>query len=126
MTWHQGGCHCREVRFEVRSDLNDILYCNCSICSMKGFLHLIVPATDFRLLTPMDALNCYSFNTGTAKHYFCSRCGISSFYVPRSHPDGFDVNARCLDGVEPQKLTIHTFDGKQWEDNIGTIEGYST
>lgn len=108
---HQGGCHCGRVRFEVDAAANpDVLDCNCSICRMTGFLHLIVPASSFRLLAGQDALVEYTFNTGTAKHRFCRHCGIKSFYVPRSHPDGFSVNARCLDDVELSALQVIAFD----------------
>lgn len=64
---------------------------------MTGFLHLIVPASRFRLLAGVDVLTGYTFNTGVARHLFCRICGIKGFYVPRSHPDGISVNARCLD-----------------------------
>ena len=97
---HRGGCHCGRVRFELDAPARpDVLDCNCSICRMTGFLHLIVPASRFRLLSGADELVEYTFNTGAAKHRFCGHCGIKSFYVPRSHPDGFSVNARCLDDV---------------------------
>ena len=95
---HRGGCHCRRVRFEVDAPADiEALDCNCSICRMTGFLHLIVPAARFRLVSGEDVLTEYTFNTGAAKHRFCSVCGVKAFYVPRSHPDGVDVNVRCLD-----------------------------
>lgn len=95
---HRGGCHCRRVRFEVDAPASpEVLECNCSICTMSGYLHLIVPASRFRLLAGAGELTEYTFNTGAAKHRFCRHCGIKSFYVPRSHPHGFSVNARCLD-----------------------------
>jgi hypothetical protein len=108
---HHGGCHCRRVRFEVRAPAQvQALDCNCSICRMGGFLHLIVPASRFRLLSGADALVEYTFNTGAAKHRFCRHCGIKSFYVPRSHPDGIDVNVRCLDSGTVTQLTVTAFD----------------
>ena len=79
---------------------------------MTGFLHLIVPASRFRLLSGADELVEYTFNTGAAKHRFCGHCGIKSFYVPRSHPDGFSVNARCLDDVALATLNIIPFDDR--------------
>src|SRR5579885_3747939 len=95
---HRGGCHCGRVRFEARAPARvQVSECNCSICSKTVYLHLIVEAENFKLLSGKDVLTTYTFNTGTAKHLFCSVCGIKSFYVPRSHPDGFSVNARCLD-----------------------------
>lgn len=108
---HRGGCHCRRVRFEVDAPAQlEVLDCNCSVCRMTGFLHLIVPAVRFRLLSGADDLAEYVFNTGTARHLFCRHCGIKSFYVPRSHPDGFDINARCLDEGTVERMTITPFD----------------
>ena len=108
---HRGGCHCRRVRFEVDAPAAlEVLDCNCSICRMGGFLHLIVPATRFRLLSGADDLTQYTFNTGAAKHRFCRVCGIKSFYIPRSHPDGVDVNARCLDPGTVTAMTVTPFD----------------
>ena len=111
----EGGCHCGRVRFRVTADLSQVTECNCSICTKKGFLHLIVPPEQFELLRGNDDLTTYRFNTGTAKHTFCKHCGIHPFYVPRSDPDKVDVNARCLDGVDPASLSPKLFDGKNWE-----------
>jgi hypothetical protein len=113
---HRGGCHCGRVRFEVIApeDL-EVDECNCSICRMSAYLHLIVPAERFKLTGGGDALRSYTFNTGTAKHLFCSFCGVKSFYVPRSNPDGFSVNARCLDEGTVRSLNIARIDGRNWE-----------
>lgn len=111
-----GGCHCGAVRFRVRSRREiEVTECNCSICRQTGYLHLIVPAGDFELLSGEDVLTEYRFNTGTARHLFCSCCGIKSFYVPRSHPDGVSVNARCLDPGQVDHMTVRQFDGQHWE-----------
>lgn len=108
---HRGGCHCGRVRFEVDAPAHpDVLDCNCSICRMTGFLHLIVPASRFRLLSGAEELTDYRFNTGAARHLFCRHCGIKSFYVPRSHPDGFSVNARCIEGLDLASLRVIPFD----------------
>ncbi len=108
---HRGGCHCRRVRFEVDAPaVVDALDCNCSICRMTGFLHLIVPAARFRLLDGEDALTEYRFNTGAARHLFCRYCGVKAFYVPRSHPDGFSVNVRCLDAGTVERVMVTPFD----------------
>jgi len=116
MITHAGGCHCGRVRFEVLApEALDVSECNCSICGKTGFLHLIVPKERFKLLRGGDALVTYTFNTGTARHLFCSVCGIKSFYVPRSHPDGYSVNARCLDDVTAERLHIRQIDGRNWE-----------
>lgn len=110
---HRGGCHCGRVRFDLDAPARpDVLDCNCSICRMTGFLHLIVPASRFRLLSGADELVEYTFNTGAARHRFCGHCGIKSFYVPRSHPDGFSVNARCLDDVDLAALNVIAFDDR--------------
>jgi hypothetical protein len=112
---HAGGCHCGAVRFEVETDdVAEVEDCNCSICSKAGFLHLIVPRSHFKLLQGEDALTVYQFNTGVARHTFCRICGIKPFYVPRSNPDGIDVNVRCLDAPWPH-LRIVPFDGRNWE-----------
>jgi hypothetical protein len=89
--------------------------CNCSICSKSGYLHLIVPKSQFTLLAGTEALTTYQFNTGTARHLFCSVCGIKSFYVPRSHPDGYSVNARCLDEGTVEQMIVVGSDGRNWE-----------
>lgn len=123
---HRGGCHCRAVRFEfdAPSELC-VQECNCSICRMTGFLHLIVPASRFRLLTSPTALSEYRFNTGTARHLFCRQCGVKSFYVPRSNPDGFSVNLRCLDPGTVTHWTLEAFDGQQWEQHGERLAGLS-
>jgi len=116
MTIHKGGCHCGAVRFEVEAPENVVVHeCNCSICSKSGFLHLIVKAAHFRLLSGQECLTTYTFDTHEAKHLFCKVCGIKSFYIPRSNPDGFSVNLRCLDEGTIRKTTIEPFDGKNWE-----------
>ncbi len=108
---HRGGCHCGRVRFELQAPAQvQALDCNCSICRMSDFLHLIVPASQFRQLSGADALVEYTFNTGAARHRFCRHCGIKSFYIPRSHPDGIDVNVRCLDPGTVTQLTVTAFD----------------
>ena len=111
----QGGCHCGQVRFQVTAELDNVTVCNCSICSKKGFLHLIVPPEHFELVSGRDDLTTYAFNTGVAKHTFCKHCGIHPFYVPRSDPDKIDVNARCIDDIDLAALSLKYFDGKNWE-----------
>jgi centromere protein V len=116
MMWHSGGCHCGAVRFEVLAPAYlEVDECNCSICSRTGYLHLVVPKDRFRLSTDENELATYAFNTGIAKHLFCRRCGIKSFYVPRSHPDGISVNARCIDSNTVVGMTILPFNGRDWE-----------
>lgn len=116
MRTHTGGCHCGRVRFEVVAPAKlEVADCNCSICSRFGYLHLIVPADRFKLISGREALATYSFNTHTAKHYFCSTCGVKSFYIPRSHPDGVSVNARCIDSDTIESMSVKPFDGREWE-----------
>jgi hypothetical protein len=116
MRTHAGGCHCGKVRFEVVAPADiEVSDCNCSICSMFGYLHLIVPADRFKLLSGEDALTTYTFNTRLAKHFFCATCGVKSFYIPRSHPDGVSVNARCIDEGSVESMSVKPFDGRDWE-----------
>lgn len=116
MIKHTGGCHCGRVRFEVLAPARlEVSECNCSICSKSGYLHLIVPKSRFKLLSGAESLTTYEFNTRTAKHLFCSVCGVKSFYVPRSHPDGYSVNARCLDEGTVEEISVRPFNGKEWE-----------
>jgi hypothetical protein len=113
---HRGGCHCGAVAFEIDAPATlEVLECNCSICTMSGFLHLIVPRERFRLQQGGEALTEYRFNTGVARHLFCRYCGVKSFYVPRSHPDGISVHARCLDQRTVQGVRVAPFDGRDWD-----------
>lgn len=124
MPWKSGGCRCGAVAFEVfAADDAELSDCNCSICSMTGYLHLIVPADHFRLLRGHESITTYQFNTGTAKHTFCKVCGVKSFYFPRSHPDGVSVNARCLSPDAIQSMRIVAFNGRNWEHSVGKLEG---
>jgi hypothetical protein len=118
----RGGCHCGAVVWEAQ--LPDEVVaddCNCSICSMTGFLHVIVPESRFRLISGKDQLTEYTFNTGAAKHLFCRRCGIKSFYVPRSNPDGFSLNLNCMDRTQFSNVEIRAFDGRNWEQNAAAL-----
>ena len=113
---HRGGCHCGAVRFEFDAPVRvRVQRCNCSICDMTGFVHLIVPGPRFRLLSDSSLLTAYQFNTGTARHLFCSRCGIKSYYVPRSNPDGFSINLRCVAPGTFEAVHVEDFDGRNWE-----------
>jgi len=108
---HRGGCHCGAVAFEVDAPARlTVSDCNCSICRMSGYLHLIVPRSRFRLLRGEGELTEYRFGSGTARHLFCRRCGVKSFYVPRSNPDGYSVNARCLERSTIEHVEVEPFD----------------
>ncbi len=111
-----GGCHCGAIRFEVEAPAHvEASECNCSICLKSGYLHLIVPKSKFTLRKGAEHITTYTFNTGIARHTFCKTCGVKPFYVPRSNPDGYSVNVRCLEPA-PARLSITSFDGRHWED----------
>jgi hypothetical protein len=112
---YQGGCHCGRVRFEITTDLSRATECNCSICSKKGYLHHLVPPERFRLISGAEDLETYEFGTCVARHLFCRRCGVASFYRPRADPLKYMINVRCLEGVDFARLKIEKFDGKSWE-----------
>jgi len=123
---HSGGCHCGAVAFEVEAPAKIVASdCNCSICRMSGYLHLIVPRSRFHLLQGADALTEYKFNTGTARHLFCGRCGVKSFYVPRSNPDGYSVNVRCLDSATIEHVEVQLFDDNDRPSSEAKIRGLS-
>src|ERR1043165_3494387 len=124
MQWHRGGCHCGAVAFEVATpDEIELVDCNCSMCAKTGYLHLIVPKSRFKLLRGGELLTTYTFNTGAAKHMFCKVCGIKSFYVPRSHPEGYSVNVHCLDMTTVTGTHVRKTDGRNWEQQYPTGRG---
>ena len=128
MVTHRGSCHCGRVAFEVDAPADlTVDECNCSICTESGFLGVSVPADQFILVQGADSLSTYIFGSGVAKHTFCKICGIKSFYVPRSHPDGFNINVRCLDPGTVNNMDIAVFDGRHWEEQYpdGRASGYS-
>ncbi len=124
--WHAGRCHCGGVQFEVRAPVTPrVVRCNCSICDMTGFLHLLVSKDRVRVLKGAGLLTEYKFNTAIATHTFCKRCGTRPFYRPRSNPDGFSVNVRCLDRSTIDDVEIRDFDGAHWEDSIASLRSTS-
>ncbi|MGR8947707.1 MAG: GFA family protein [Gammaproteobacteria bacterium] len=124
---HRGGCHCGAVRFEfLAPEAVEVLDCNCSICSRSRFLHLIVPQERFTLLAGKDGLGDYQFGTRAAHHYFCKQCGVKSFYRPRSHPDAYSVNLRCIEQATVGEVAITTFDGRNWEQARAQLEDASS
>lgn len=119
---HQGRCHCGAVRFQVLAPADvRVEDCNCSICRKSGYLHWLVAARRFTLLQGAAALVTYAFNTGTARHTFCRHCGVKPFYVPRSNPDGYSVNLRCIAPGTLDSVLIDAFDGRDWEHHAGTL-----
>jgi len=126
MTALQGGCHCGKVRIEVIADPEiEAVECNCSVCRMSGYLHLLVAKSDFKILQGEDDLENYQFKSKVAEHYFCRTCGIKSFYVPRSHPDGVSVNVNCLDQEGIKSVTVTPFDGANWSKNVHKLSPIS-
>jgi hypothetical protein len=117
MQTYHGSCHCGSVRFEIDAELTELSQCNCSMCSKKGLLACYVPPERFRLLRGEDELTLYQFNQKVAKHFFCRRCGIHAFGNPRSNPNAYLVNARCLDNLdlETAGCRVKPFDGRNWE-----------
>jgi hypothetical protein len=113
---YNGSCHCGKVRYEVSLDLaaGNVMACNCSMCGRKGTLLTFVPAEEFKLISGEDALTHYQFNKKVIDHSFCSTCGVTSFargINPRDGKAMVAINARCLEGVQPEKLTIKHYDG---------------
>ncbi|KAJ2809151.1 hypothetical protein H4R20_000330 [Coemansia guatemalensis] len=116
LTSHRGNCHCKAVTWEIRApEKLSVNECDCSICDMIGFLHIIVPKSRFKLLTGSDNMITYTFNTGIAQHYICKTCGVKSFYIPRSNPDGYSINFRCLDRTNVADYEILSCKGMTWE-----------
>jgi len=116
---YEGGCHCGRVRFRAEVDLDEtpIGECDCSICTKKGILHLPVHRDRMQVLSGAGDLSTYTFGTGTAKHTFCRYCGIHAFYQPRSDPENYSVNARCLDAYDPATMRPQRlFEGRNWEE----------
>ena len=126
MLWRPGGCHCGSVRFAVAlPERVEAHSCNCSMCAMVGFVHIIVPESRFEITEGADNLKEYRFNTGVAKHLFCAVCGVKPFYRPRSNPDGWSVNANCLDEYASLDLVVEPFDGQNWEANAHSLDHLS-
>ncbi len=122
VSWRPGGCHCGDVRFEVMTaETVEAQTCNCSVCAKTGFIHVIVPDSRFRITKGAERLTTYTFNTHTARHTFCSTCGVKAFYRPRSNPDGWSINARCLDDTAGLEITVEPFDGRNWELHADTL-----
>lgn len=114
MKTYGGGCHCKAVQFEVDLELKEVMECNCSICSKRGWLLTFAPESQFRLLKGEEMLTVYHFNKKMVHHTFCKVCGTASF---GRGSDGkgnnmVAINARCLDDADLSTLTINTYNGK--------------
>lgn len=111
---YKGACHCGNIAFEVEGELDQVVQCNCSICSKRGSLHWFVPRSRLRLLTPAAAMTTYTFNAHKIKHRFCPKCGCAPFGEgsDKSGGDIAAINTRCLEGVDLDKLKVMRFDGR--------------
>jgi len=116
---HKGGCHCGRVRWQARAPVSIVAWkCNCSDCSMRGNIHFIVPACNFQLQEECrEWLTTYTFGTHKAKHIFCKICGITSYYIPRSNPDGIGVTVNCVDAGTIKHVEFKDYDGKNWDES---------
>lgn len=112
MTLYRGSCHCGGVQFEIDTEITDIYVCDCSLCSKKNALMTSVREDRFRLVAGEDKLTLYQWNTGVARHYFCSVCGVYPFHRKRSMPDHYGINVRCLAAFDPAGIAIRHADGK--------------
>jgi hypothetical protein len=103
---HKASCHCRSIQFELDlpEGLDDLRRCSCSMCSRRGAIVASVPLDGIRVTKGEDLLSLYQFNTMTARHFFCSKCGIYTHHQRRSNPHQFAFNVACLEGVNPFEL----------------------
>jgi len=109
---HTGSCHCKAVTFSITTDFAELTTCDCSICSKKNAVMVKVHESKFELHSGAKQLTEYQFHTHTAKHYFCSRCGIYPFHRKRVSPDFFGINVFCLDDFELNRKPIRATIGK--------------
>ena len=117
MNTYHGSCHCGSVQFAIEADLSRLAHCNCSLCIKKGALFTYVSPEAFRLLRGQSALRLYQFNTKISSHYFCKHCGIHTFGHPRSSPENYIINVRCLDDfdLDEADYELGLFDGHNWK-----------
>ncbi len=125
MRTYHGSCHCGAVKFEVDADLSRLIDCNCSMCAKKGAVHHSVAPECFRLIAGAEDLRLYQFNKKIAQHFFCRTCGIHTYSHPRTAPEKFNVNVRCLDDfdVRAEDFEMSLFDGRNWEDAFAAMKG---
>ena len=110
---YTGSCHCGSIKFEIDSDLEKIVQCNCSICIKRNAKMIMIPKENFKLLEGLESLSLYQFNTEIAKHFFCKKCGIYTHHNRKSDPNGMGVNLGCIDDVDPMEFYVIQFDGKK-------------
>lgn len=114
MATYTGSCHCGRIAYDVEGEIDQVLDCNCSMCSRRGGLLWFVPRQALKLKTPESDYATYRFNTHKLDHHFCPNCGISPFSEGKT-PDGTAmacVNVRCLDGVDLASLKVVPYDGR--------------
>lgn len=123
MNTYHGSCHCRKVKFSVKTEIDKVVLCNCSICTKKGVLHHRVSPDEFSLIEGKEYLSLYQFDTKEAKHFFCKDCGIHPFSNPRAAPNMYSINIRCLDNydLETEKYEVVKFDGLNWEEAVAKL-----
>ncbi len=110
---YTGGCQCGAVRYEVATDIGEVISCNCSRCRKLGSLLAAAMAADFKLLAGEGEMKDFQFNRHVIHHPFCAACGIQSYAYGKG-PGGEDmvmINVRCLDGVDPEQFKVKKFDG---------------
>jgi len=121
MKSHRASCHCGSVSLEFQAlDSVQLTICNCSMCDRTGYQHVFIPHSDAKVIGE-ENLTLYTFGTGAAKHYFCQNCGIKPFYIPRSHPDCYSVNFRCVENDSLKISETIQFDGQNWEKNVQAL-----
>ncbi len=123
MAIHKAGCHCGVVQFEFEAPSQmSVTHCNCSMCNMTGYQHVFVPQDALTFVSGRERLTTYTFNTHAAQHYFCEVCGVKPLYVPRSHPESYSVNLRCISPGTLKVSGVIDFDGQNWEANIEDLQ----
>lgn len=109
---YTGACHCKAVTFAFDAELEELIRCNCSLCSKRNALMATVPRSAFQVTNGHDALLLYRWNSGVAQHYFCGTCGIYLYHQRRSDPALLSVNAYCIDGLDAAALPVRQVDGR--------------
>lgn len=110
---YKGSCHCKNIEFEVETNLEKIAQCNCSICIRRNAKMIMVPKENFTLTKGESDLALYQFNSNVAKHYFCKKCGIYTHHNRKSDPNGMGVNLGCIDDLDATEYDAIAFDGRK-------------
>ena len=108
-----GSCHCKNIEFQIETDLEKIIQCNCSICIRRNAKMIIVPKDKFNLIKGEQDLALYQFNSNIAKHYFCKKCGIYTHHNRKSDPNGMGVNLGCIYELDAMDYDAISFDGRK-------------